>query len=161
MPLSASDFNDLQQIYQEENDSLIDNLGKPILLIFKQTVDSDIDNSDDIDDNVRGESFRKPSYKANVPVVTETTREIKGLIVFDPSDFKRMGNRIDIPDNILRIKTYITEIQYLTSCDYLIPNYNVSGHIYSKYKLFREPFPIGLKNDRYCISYWERINGNS
>lgn len=157
MALSSADFNDLVQIYQEENDSLIDNLGKNILLVFRQTVETDV--VDGIDDNVRGENFRKPSYKTNVPAVTETTREIKGLLVFDPKDFRRLDNRINIPDNILRIKTYITEIPYLTTCDYLVPNYNVSGYTYSKYKLFREPFPIGLKNDRYCISYWERING--
>ena len=29
--------------------------------------------------------------------------------------------------------------------------------IYTKYRLSREPIPVGLKENRYAISFWERV----
>lgn len=155
MSLTSNDYTRLTKIYREENSSMIENLGKNVVLVFIETVTTEV--AEDIDDNVRGESFRKPVFKDNYPTVTETTRSIKALVQYNPADFKRYDNRINMANNILRMKTYISELPYLKKCDYIIPDYDVKNDIFTKFKLVREPIPIGLKEDTYCISYWERV----
>jgi len=155
MPLDASDFADITQIYQEENDSIIDNLGKNIRLFFKDLPTETI--ADDFYDPVRGQALGKPSYKDSAPEPSYTTVEIKAVLQYNPKDYRHFGDRINFGDNVLRIKAYITDLSNLAKADFIVPNYDVINFVYSKYKLLREPIPMGLKEDRYCISYWEKI----
>lgn len=154
MPISSSDLDSIVAIYKAENDALITNLGRKVVLFFKQPYDGAI--VDGVDDQVRGENLRKPIYKNDIPNLVETTREIKALIQFDPKEFINDGV-LNEPNSILRLKTFISELKYLTLCDYLIPNYDIINDIYSKYRIIRTPIPIGLRDDQYCISYWNKI----
>lgn len=154
MPLTSSDLDFIVSTYKAENDALITHLGKKVVLFFKQPYDSTINI--DVDDPVRGENLRKPIYKDNIPNLVETTREIKALIQLNPSEFINDGV-LNEQNTVIRLKTFISEAKYLTLCDYIIPNYDIINDIYAKYRIIRAPIPIGLKDDQYCISYWNKI----
>lgn len=133
---------------------IINDLGKKILLHYPDTVVIP-DNS--FEDPVREGQFRKPDYKAdNAPVITENTEIIVATVQHAPKDFIDFGGTSD-PRNILRLKTYLTDVPKLMRAEYIIPNYDSKDTIYTKFKLLREPVPRGLQIDRYALSYWERM----
>jgi len=155
MSITSQEFQDAISVYKEGMDSLIENIGKNIRLVFIQEITAEV--SQDFDDEVRGGQIRKPLYKDNAPTKTETYELIKGLIQYDPNDYKNYDLRINNSSNILRLKTYINNTPSLLKCDYIIPNFDISGYLYAKYSLLREPIPVGLGQDIYTISFWERV----
>lgn len=158
MPLDSATFSKLVKIYQAEIDSLIQNLGKPITLYFQST-NSNV--NDKFYDQLRAENPLIPDYKKTIaesaPTRVENTRIIKALVKWITKDFESYGQEISIPKGTLRLKTFLTDVPDLQRCDYIIPNSNSTGVIEVKYKLLRQPQPVGLQEDRYAITYWEIV----
>jgi len=157
MPLDPTVFQDLVDIYQGEIDSLIDNMGKPVVLYFKSTVTN---VSQSVDDYVLEDEIRKPSFKlpsVDQPIETENTVTITALIKHNPADFQRYGLQIDDPQGIVRLKTYLTDVPNILKCEYAIVNADSRAIVENRYRLIRQPIPVGLKEDRYAISFWQRF----
>lgn len=150
MPLSEANFAGLVTIYQQEIDSLINVMGKEVVLHFAERIEN---VNDEFDDPVRTESTRMPSYKGTTenpaPTVTHTTRSIKALVRVSPSDYETFGIKVKQPQEIMRLKTFLTDVPDLKRCSYVVYD--------GKYRMLREPTPVGLKEDRYAISFWERV----
>lgn len=156
MPIDPVSFNNLVSIYAENIDSLIDNMGKDIEIFYPSTV---VVNNESFNDEVRDQSIKFPSFKGSTATTTtEHTEIIRALIKHTPKEYVRNAyTKIDQPDGILRIKTYLTHLSKLQRAEYIIPHIESLAMLNSKYRKVGEPIPIGLKYDRYCISYWERI----
>lgn len=139
-------------------DSQLDNLGEDVILVFKPTV-SNIDNN--FNDIVRDEDLRKPSYKQTTiqqaPDVQENFKVIKALVRYNPKDFETFDTKVLKPMSILKLKCRISDIPDLKRCEYIIPSSQDQKVFDTRYSLLREPIPIGIKENIYCISYWERI----
>jgi hypothetical protein len=147
----------LIKIYQDRIDELINELGKNVLLVFEETI-TNIKN--EFYDPITGE-ISKPLYDtttaSNEPNVTQNTKIIKALTLHNPRDFESFNLRVDKPQDVIRLKTFATDIPDLKRCKYLISNYDIAQLTEMKYKMLREPVPAGLQEDRYAISFWERI----
>lgn len=157
MPLDPSTFSDLVLIYQQEIDSLIDNLGKDITLYFPSTITNVTSEFQDI---VRPGEIIKPKYKAgtenNKPIITENVRTIKALIKYNPKNYSDFDIRLNESRNVIRLKTYLSDVPDILRCEYMMPNVDSKHILYTKYTLMKEPVPVGLQKDRYAISWWER-----
>jgi hypothetical protein len=156
MPLSNAAMSSLRQVYNTEIDALINQLGKDCLLYFEDTiVFSDTAFSDDI----RPGAIRKPVAKSpsSAPLVTNNTRTVRALIQYNPSDFKHFDLKVDKPEGIVRLKTFLTDVPDILKCKYMIPSINSKNYVEARYRLLREPIPKGLQLDRYAVSFWERI----
>src|ERR1700722_16337834 len=117
MAINPQIISNLIPVYQQNIDLLIDKLGKSIRLHFKPTI---INITSDLDDPVRVDSDRKPSYKSpNPPIVVENTRDITVLIRHAPKDYKNFGIRIDNPSNLVRVKSFLTDSADLQRCLYI------------------------------------------
>ena len=147
MPL---DLTHLVPIYQNHIDNLIDQLGKEVTLYFADTVQN---VNEKFDDPVRDQSTRMPHYKTTssdpAPTVTHNTRTIKALVRVSPTDYESFGIKIRQPAEIMRLKTFLRDVPDLKRCEYVVYD--------GKYRLVREPTPVGLKEDRYAVSFWERV----
>lgn len=150
----AIDFTGLVNTYQQQMDLLIGNLGKTILVVFKPTI---VTTTDDAQDQVRGDGSKKPVFKQDAPTITQNTAEIIGLIQYKPRELYQLNLPVEMSDNVVRIKTFLTNLPALRQAEYIIPNYGARNYIETKYKLLKEAVPIGLQQDRYCTSYWQRV----
>ena len=152
------DIDRVVPIYQDGIDALIDSLGKPVRLFFKDSVDN---VNTEYDDQVRPGNTRKPAWKEtstnNAPNVTENYRDITALIQHNPSDLDRFNINVEKPEDTLRLKCFLKDVPDLTRAEYIIPNHDDVKAIYAKYKILRQPVPIGLNENRYALSFWQRI----
>ncbi|MFA5759937.1 MAG: hypothetical protein WC942_11355 [Clostridia bacterium] len=149
----AFDVAKVVPIYQTEIDNLINQLGKKVELYFTSSVSN---VSSDNYDSIRGANTRKPDYKTTVEKVG-IVQVIKGLIKYNPSSYELADARVQQNKNIVRIKTFLVYLPDLLKCDYIIPNIDSAGYVRNKFKLVKGPVPIGLGEDRYCLSYWELV----
>ncbi len=158
MPIDSSNFSKIVKIYQENIDSLIENMGKEVVLYFEPKITN---VNDQFYDPVRGGDEKRPSYKGNSskvsPTILQATKIIKALTKLNPSDYETFGLVIKNPQGIVRLKTYISDVPDLKRCKYIIPNIDVKDIIGARYQLLRDPVPQGLQQDRYAISFWERV----
>lgn len=151
--MATLNIDSLVPLYQDAIDQLINALGKNILVVFKPTV---VSTTDAVQDDLRGEGVKSPSFKGAGPTVAANVSTIIGLIKYNPADYIKYFGPIEKGQNIVRIKTFLTNLDDLTRAQYVIPSYDARKYVQAKYKLLREPIPIGLQEDRYCVTFWER-----
>jgi hypothetical protein len=155
------DLSHLVELYNNGINNMLDpSLGVPkqVRLHFFDTVSN---VNDAFSDPIRGDGLvRLPDHKATtsseIPTVVENTRIIYALIRVNPSDFETYGTVVQDPQSVIRLKTFATNIADLTRCEHI--EYPVvdgdSGILAHKYRLVRGIIPIGLRDDKYCVSFW-------
>ena len=152
------DLSRIVPIYQGIIDDVINSLGKPVLLVYEDSVSS---VADDFQDKVNDFETRKPSFKADSisdqPAISINSEILKCLISHDPKDFKTFDINIKQGTDIVRLKTFLTDSVKLNRCKYIVPNYDSTAITNYKYRLLRQPVPRGLQVDRYAVSYWYRV----
>jgi hypothetical protein len=158
--------------YQSRIDALINQLGKNILLEFDPIRQSC--------PNCEFDMIRKQStgvYKIGGPrpfergrmcpwckgrglLETMVTKCIKCLVEWDIEDDDDEDDfDIAVSENngIVRLKTFITEADDIVRTRTIVINYDIASQIKLRAKLISGPTPMGLREDRYCISLWELI----
>ncbi len=88
---------------------------------------------------------------------TAVNKCIKCLIKWNPRDVENFGISIVGRKGIVRLKTYLTEADDLMRARTIIVNKDISALMKLRVKLIQGPIPVGLREDRYCISFWELI----
>lgn len=159
----------LIRIYQSRIDALINQLGKNVYLEFDPIRESC--------PNCTYDTIRKRStgvYKTGGPrpfsrgrkcpyckghgfVETSVNKCIKCLIKWNPKDAKNFGISITQKKGVVRLKTHLTEIDDLIRAKTIIVNHDISDQMKLVMRLIKGPTPVGLREDRYCISFWEVV----
>lgn len=148
------DLTDFIEPYQNAIDSLIDSLGKTVIVHFKPTIVTAIEAESD---PIHGGPTKKPSFKPNSVTQTQNTKEIKALIKYSPNDFISFGLKLNIDSNIVRLKTYMNDVPDLIRCEFIVPDSAEDSILGTRFRLLRQPIPIGLGINRYAISFWESL----
>jgi|GEM_PF-3528530 len=154
--MALPDLTKVVPIYRAHIDNFINSLGKNIKVVFETTVEN---VSDGFNDPMRPNSIKKPDYKTTTddgkPTTTENYKIIKGLIQYNPKDFVNFGVNIEDNNNVIRVKTFLADLQYLVRCQYIIPNFDSDDLLLQKFKLIRAPIPRGILHDYYAYTYWQ------
>ena len=100
---------------------------------------------------------RCPYCKGKGLLETAVNKCIKCLLQWNPSDAVNFGIAISQKKGIVRLKTYLTEADDLTRARTVIVNHDIVSQMKLRVKLIQGPIPVGLREDRYCISFWELI----
>jgi len=157
----------LIRIYQSRIDALINQLGKNVYLEF--------DPIRDPCPNCKYDTIRKrstgiyiiggprpfqrgrqcPYCKGRGFTETPVNKCIKCLIKWNPKDAENFGISVSNKKGIVRLKTFLTESDDLTRAKTILPNHDIIGQMQLRARLIRGPIPVGLREDRYCISFWE------
>lgn len=156
-------------IYQERIDALINQLGKNVYLEF--------DPIRDPCPNCEYDTQRKRSRGIYIPggpipfargrrcpyckgrgfTETEVNKCIKCLIKWNPEDAEDFGIAVSQAKDIARLKTYLTEADDLIRAKTAILNHDIVDQMKMRARMVQSPIPVGLREDRYCISFWELI----
>jgi len=90
-------------------------------------------------------------------VETKVEKCIKCLIKWNPKDAKKFGISAKGMRGVVRLKTYLTEMDDMMRAKTAMVNHDISETLQFRVRLIKGPIPVGLREDRYCISFWELI----
>lgn len=164
--------DDLISIYQSRIDALINQLGKNIILQFKPSRTICPNCLPDLIKNKSsgryrtggpipfGDGQRCPYCKAIGFLETPVTRCIKCLIKWRPRDAINYGISLSDVQDVVRFKTFFTEADDMIRAESAISDEQVSNVLPLHVKLIRGPIPVGLRDQRYCISFWQLVREN-
>lgn len=162
--------NELIGIYQSRIDALINQLGKNILLEFDKIK---IPCPNCLFDTMRGRSrgiFRTggprpfargrvcPWCKGKGFEESDNNKCIKALLKWNPKEAANYGLTISDSRGVVRIKTFLTEFDDLRRAVTVVANHDMDSIAKLRVKLVKGPIPVGLREDRYCISFWELLD---
>lgn len=161
----------LIRIYQSRIDALINQLGKNVYLEFDPIREScpnckydpiakrstGVYKTGGPRPFVRGQKC--PYCKGHGVTETAVNKCIKCLIKWNPNDAENFGISVSQTKGIVRLKTYLTEADDLARAKTVVVNHDIVSQMKLKVRLVRGPIPVGLREDRYCISFWELIDG--
>lgn len=159
--------DDLIQIYQSRIDALINQLGKNVLLIFDPIIESCPNCTQDIISHRSTGIYKlggpipfprgqKCNYCKGVGFLErENAKCLKCLIKWNPKELSNYGISVQKNNGIVRLKTFLTSAPDLIKCKYAIVNHDIENIFKLKVKLVSGPVPVGLREDRFCISFWE------
>ncbi len=169
-PTTSIQISDLLiGIYQSRIDEIINDLGKNTLLEF-DPVRTPCPNC--LFDTLRNRSLgifriggprpfkrgRKCPYcKGRGLLEVAVTKVIKCLTKWNPEDSENFGVSMEKTEGIVRLKTFFTEADDLIRARTAVVNHDIVEQIELRVKLVKGPVPVGLREDRYCISFWELI----
>ena len=159
----------LIEIYQNRIDALINQLGKNVRFIFDPTLtpcpnclfDTLRKRSNGIYRTGGPRPFKRgrkcPYCKGRGLLETSVEKCIKCLVKWSPRELKDYGISIENKKGIVRLKTYLTAIDDIIGAKVAIIDYDQTDIVKLKVRKIRGPTPVGLREDRYCISFWELI----
>jgi hypothetical protein len=161
--------SELISIYQSRIDSLINQLGKSVLLEYTPirvtcpncTYDVQRQRSTGIHipggprPFVRGRKC--PYCKGRGSLETPVQKCIRCLIKWNPTDAEDYGISISGRKDIVRFKTYLYNFDDLVRAKHAISNYDIASASKLRVKMITEPVLVGLRESRYCISFWELL----
>jgi len=161
--------NELIEIYQGRIDALINQIGKNVTLVF----DADKEVCPNCEfDPIRQRSsgrpksggprlFKKgrqcPYCKGRGFVETQNQKCIKCLTRWNPRDAIQYGISVRRNKDIVRLKTFTADYDDLIRASYAITNADIASVDRFRVRLKQTPVVVGLRESRYCISFWERI----
>lgn len=170
-PLASIQISDeLIGIYQSRIDALINQLGKNILLEFEKIR---VQCPNCFFDTMRGRSngiFRSggprpfargrrcPWCKGRGFEESDNKKCIKALLKWNPKEAASYGLTLNDSKGVVRIKTFLTEFDDLKRAITVIVNHDMDSMAKLKVRLVKGPMPVGLREDRYCISFWELLD---
>lgn len=161
---------ELIEIYQGRIDSLINQLGKNVLLEFDPIRQPCTNCEFDV---IRNRS--NGIYKVGGPIPftrgskcpyckglgfleIATTKCIKCLIKWSPKELRNYDISVSRYTNIVRLKTFLTDADDLVRAKTAIIDYDISSMFVQRVRMLRGPIPVGLREDRYCITFWEILD---
>lgn len=159
----------LIKIYQSRIDALINQLGKNVYLEFDPirepcpncTYDTVRNRSTGIYRSGGPRPFKRgrrcPYCKGRGFIETAVNKCIKCLIKWDSENTGNFDISVSKKNGIVRLKTFLTEADDLSRAKTVIVNHDIVGQMKLRVRLVRGPIPVGLREDRYCISFWELL----
>ena len=156
-------------VYQSRIDAVINQLGKNVLLEYDPiTVPCPNCLFDTIRKRSRGiyrvggpRPFARgrqcPYCKARGFLETPVQKCIRCLLRWNSKDAIDYGISVSRSQNVVRFKTYIHNFDDLIRAEYAISNYDIIEIVKLRVRLIKKPIIVGLREDRYCISFWETI----
>ncbi len=161
--------DNLIRIYQSRIDALINQLGTNVHLEFNP-IKTPCPNC--TFDNIRKRStgiyipggprpFSRgrqcPWCKGRGFEETPVQKCIKCLAKWNPQDAADFGISVSKRKGVVRLKTFLTEADDLIRANTVIAEADIVSQLKLRVKLIKGPIPVGLREDRYCISFWELL----
>lgn len=157
----------LIRVYQNNIDALINQLGKDVHLVFDPTR-TECPNC--FYDPIRRRSTGRPKSGGPRPfrlgrpcpyckgrgfIEEPNEKCIKCLIKWNPKDLQDYDITLRDEVDVVRFKTYLTNYDDIVRADEALSNVAQSSQFRVRVKKIKGPVPVGLREDRYCISFWE------
>jgi len=149
--------------YYDIIDSTITNIfGIDCELVFTEKVEEISDSFDNIPHNRsinvhrRSNTDYKRGEKSFKEVETRETIRIK--VYWDSKSWIKVGGDIVVPDNSIQTIFFASDLDKIMRANYLHVHKNIEELRDYKFTKFGEPFPMGLRQNRYFGCFWQRAN---
>ena len=149
--------------YYDVVDSTFDIFGVTCQLVYIEKVEEISNTFDNIASNRSVNSHRRAGgsaqpYKRNNKVIKEVekTEDIKIKVYWDSKSWTKVGSNMVIPDGSIQTIFYATDLHKMVRAKELIVHKDIKDLKEMRFKKMAEPFPMGLKQNRYFGCFWER-----
>lgn len=170
-PLASIQISDeLIGIYQSRIDALINQLGKNVLLIFDPIIEPCVNCKFDVVGHrstgiykiggpIPFDEGRKCPYCKGVGFLEiENIKCIKCLIKWAPGEIFNYKISVTKNDGIVRLKTFLTDCSDIIRAKEAIIDHDIEQTFKLRVRLIKGPTPVGLRQDRFCVSYWQLLD---
>ena len=92
----------------------------------------------------------------------ESSDEVTLRIYWDRKSWYNVGIPIDIPNGMIQTISYLSDLEKIEQCKYMIPNYDgIENYDKAKYEKNGPSFPQGFKQNttKYVVTFWNRLDG--
>tara|TARA_Y100000004_G_scaffold189627_1_gene245551 strand:+ start:393 stop:875 length:483 start_codon:yes stop_codon:yes gene_type:complete len=146
--------------YFDVVDSTFNIFGVTCQLVYIEKVEEISSVYDNIPDNRSVNAHRRsqPLYTRQDKVIKEVekTEDIKLKVYWDSKSWTKVGAEMVIPDNSVQTIFFASDLDKIMRAKELIVHKEIKDLIEMRFKKFGEPFPMGLKQNRYYGCFWER-----
>ena len=146
--------------YYDVVDSTFNIFGVTCQLVYIEKVEEISVSYNNIPENRSINSHRRPQpqYKRENKVIREVekTEYIKIKVYWDSKSWTKVGGDMVIPDGSIQIIFFATDLDKIMRAKELIVHKDIKELREMRFKKFGEPFPMGLKQNRYFGCFWER-----
>lgn len=146
--------------YYDVVDSTFTIFGVTCQLVYAETVEEISNTYDNIPENrsVNAQRRRQGTYKRQDKVIkqVEKTEDIKLKVYWDSRSFIKPGGNIVVPDNSIQTIFFASDMGKIVRAKELIVHKDIKDKKEMRFQRAGEPFPMGLRQNRYFGCFWER-----
>ena len=147
--------------YYDVVDSTFTIFGVTCQLVYIEKVEEIVNTYDNVPSNHSVNAHRRgqsQQYRRETKVIKEVEKleDIKLKVYWDSKSWIKVGNNMVIPDNSIQTIFYATDLHKINRAKELIAHKGIKDLQEMRFKKFGEPFPLGLRQDRYFGCFWER-----
>lgn len=147
--------------YYDIIDSTINDIfGINCELVFVEQVEEISNTYDNIPPNKSINVHRKNDgdYKREGKTFREVEKKetIKLKVYWDSKSWTKIGNAMVIPDNSIQTIFFASDLDKIMRAKYLLVHKDIADKREFRFVKFGEPFPMGLRQNRYFGCFWQR-----
>ena len=86
----------------------------------------------------------------------EKLEDIKIKVYWDSKNWTKVGGNIIVPENGIQTIFFATDLPKIVRAKELVVHKDIKDLKEMRFKRVGEPFPMGLKQDRYFGCFWDR-----
>jgi len=145
--------------YYDVVDSTFNIFGVTCQLVYIEKVEEISNSYNNIPSNHSVNAHRRPqdNYKRQNKVFrdVEKTEDIKLKVYWDSKSWTKTAG-IVVPENAIQTIFYATDLPKIVRAKELIVHKDIKDYKEMRFKMSGEPFPMGLRQNRYFGCFWER-----
>jgi hypothetical protein len=145
--------------YYDVIDSTFTIFGVTCQLIYIDTVEEISNTYNNIPDNrsINAHRRKQEQYRREDKVIKEIEKkeDIKLKVYWDNKSWVRVGANIVTPNNGIQTIFFATDLPKINRAKELLVHKDIKDLQEMKFKKFGEPFPMGLRQNRYFGCFWE------
>lgn len=147
--------------YYDVIDSTFTIFGVDCKLVFTDTVEEDSTNDNvPVDQSINSHRRNADQWRSggkNLKQV-EKMEDIRLKVYWDNKSFIKPinGPNIVLPDNSIQTIFFLSDLQKINRAKHLIVHNGIIDIQEMRFKKIGEPFPMGLRQNRYAGCFWER-----
>ena len=147
--------------YYDVVDSTFTIFGVTCQLVYVEKVEVISNTFDNIPENrsVNAHRRRGGDYKRQTKTIKEVEKieDIKIKVYWDSKSWVKAGGNIVVPDNAIQTIFFASDMGKIVRAKEMIVHKDIKDKKEMRFQRFGEPFPMGLRQNRYFGCFWERV----
>lgn len=149
------------QKYYDVIDSTFTIFGVVCQLVYTETIEEISNTYDNVPSNLSINAHRngQDQYRKENKVFREVEKieDIKIKVYWSKKDFIKVGGDIVVPNNAIQTIFFATDLPKITRAKQLIVHKGIKDLQEMRFQRLGEPFPMGLRQNRYFGCFWQRV----
>lgn len=149
-----------KKYYDVIDSTITDIFGIDCQLVYTEKVEEISNTYDNVPYNksVNAHRRRSDNYKRGEKTFKEVEKKetIRLKVYWDSKSWVKAGGDIVIPDNSIQTIFFATDLDKVMRAKYLLVHDTIEELRHFKFTKFGEPFPMGLRQNRYFGCFWQR-----